>query len=353
MRPGERTWPTAPRCLWRWLASDRTCWPECLITPLLIQTIRRVPSWAVWIDEHQRQQAATSVWSRPAQRGVPGYGPEDRARLVSVCVSVHQPAPDRTLAVWLDSSPDLSCTNSTRGYWVDAEHQPTDLAVGGSNPSRRATNIPAQRPCSRVAEHSETAGLRPNCDPVGGHSRHRCDPLRPPWPLPDSASPRGSTRRQQRSATAAACGRPVGVQPRPRCAARGGRRRLELRRWGAASAAALASRWAWRRLSSPGMWFGTGCPSATLLAGLIWARGAMLTLRARGAYPSSAGWRITAGHAPSGSGAARPSGALRAIDSCGASALLADLRSAPPAAVITACPGYHPGDVVGSRLVRV
>jgi hypothetical protein len=57
---------------------------------------------------------------------------------VAVRMAVHQPAPDRTLAGWLDSTPDLSCTNSTLAHCVDAEHQPTDLAVGGSNPSRPA-----------------------------------------------------------------------------------------------------------------------------------------------------------------------------------------------------------------------
>jgi hypothetical protein len=43
-----------------------------------------------------------------------------------------------------------------------------------------------------------------------------------------------------------------------------------------------------------------------------------------------------------GSGAARPSGALRAIDPCGTAAFLADLRSAPRAAAIPTCPGGHP-----------
>jgi hypothetical protein len=43
---------------------------------------------------------------------------------------------------------------------VDVEHQPTDLAVGGSNPSRRATITAAQPPYDRVAD------LRgaPDCD---------------------------------------------------------------------------------------------------------------------------------------------------------------------------------------------
>jgi hypothetical protein len=53
------------------------------------------------------------------------------AREMSVPLSVHQPVPDRTLAVWLDSTPDLSCTDSTQAYCVDGEHQPTDLVVGG------------------------------------------------------------------------------------------------------------------------------------------------------------------------------------------------------------------------------
>ena len=48
---------------------------------------------------------------------------------VSVCVSAHQPSSDRTLAVWLDSAPDLSCNDSTQGNCVDAEHQATDLVL--------------------------------------------------------------------------------------------------------------------------------------------------------------------------------------------------------------------------------
>src|SRR4029450_4363272 len=30
---------------------------------------------------------------------------------------------------WLDSAADPSSTNSTQAYWVDGEHQPTDLAA--------------------------------------------------------------------------------------------------------------------------------------------------------------------------------------------------------------------------------
>ena len=49
---------------------------------------------------------------------------------MAVRVAVHQPVPDRTRAVQLDSAPDLSCTDSTRAHYVDVEHQPTDLAGG-------------------------------------------------------------------------------------------------------------------------------------------------------------------------------------------------------------------------------
>ena len=46
---------------------------------------------------------------------------------LAVRVAVHQPPLDRTLAVWLDSAPDLSCTDSTQDYWVDVEHQPNGV----------------------------------------------------------------------------------------------------------------------------------------------------------------------------------------------------------------------------------
>jgi hypothetical protein len=41
------------------------------------------------------------------------------AQAVVVRVAVHQPSPDRTQAVWLDSAHDLSSTDSTQEYPVD------------------------------------------------------------------------------------------------------------------------------------------------------------------------------------------------------------------------------------------
>jgi hypothetical protein len=46
-----------------------------------------------------------------------------------------------TVRYWLDSTLDLTCTDRTQDYAVDAEHQPTDLAVGGSSPLRRAASL--------------------------------------------------------------------------------------------------------------------------------------------------------------------------------------------------------------------
>jgi hypothetical protein len=88
---------------------------------------------------------------------------------VSVRVSVHQPVPDRTPAVWLDSAADLSSANSTQAYWVDGDHQPTDLAVGGSNPSRRAkrsSEAIRQGEFGRVLQRqSLSAKAAIHCDP--------------------------------------------------------------------------------------------------------------------------------------------------------------------------------------------
>jgi hypothetical protein len=48
---------------------------------------------------------------------------------MAVRVAVHQPLPDKALAVWLDSTRDLSSTNGTQAHSVDVEHQATDLTA--------------------------------------------------------------------------------------------------------------------------------------------------------------------------------------------------------------------------------
>jgi hypothetical protein len=75
---------------------------------------------------------------------------------VSVSVSVHEPVPDRTLAISLDLAPDLSCTDSIQDHYMDVDHQPTDLAVG--------VRIPRGAP-----RHRRSAGVSPLTNPRPGH----------------------------------------------------------------------------------------------------------------------------------------------------------------------------------------
>ena len=117
-----------------WVAEDSA--PRHLIIRLIIHTIRRDPSGSIWIDE------ASNV-----------------------------------------SSPDRSGADQ-----IDTEHQATDLAVGGSNPSRRATITAAQRPCDGIAVSCRAARLRPSCTTLAG-SPKVTPPARPvraavAWPLP-------------------------------------------------------------------------------------------------------------------------------------------------------------------------
>jgi hypothetical protein len=70
-------------------------------------------------------RCSTRTFPLSATREAIGY-------VVSVSVSVHEPLPDRTLAISLDLAPDLSCTDSLQDHCLDVDHQPTDLAVGSS-----------------------------------------------------------------------------------------------------------------------------------------------------------------------------------------------------------------------------
>jgi hypothetical protein len=45
---------------------------------------------------------------------------------------------DPTGSVWTDEASNVSRPDLSGADQIDAEHQATDLAVGGSNPSRRA-----------------------------------------------------------------------------------------------------------------------------------------------------------------------------------------------------------------------
>jgi hypothetical protein len=78
-------------------------------------------------------------WTRPR-------GPEPRhmTRLVErlacliIRLIIQTILLDRSGSVWIDEAPNLSRSEPSGPDQIDAEHQPTDLAVGGSNPFRRA-----------------------------------------------------------------------------------------------------------------------------------------------------------------------------------------------------------------------
>jgi hypothetical protein len=108
-------------------------------------------------DPAHPQQAALTERMRELGllRIANGRWPPCRACVVAVRVAVHQPAPDRTQAVWLDLAPDLSSTNSTQAYCVDVEHQPTDLALWGSGAREVAAGYrPSRSRIFRVSRSS-------------------------------------------------------------------------------------------------------------------------------------------------------------------------------------------------------
>jgi hypothetical protein len=83
-------------------------------------------------------------------------------------VSVHQPSPDGTLAIWLDSIHDLSCIDSTQNYCVDAEHQPKDVPLeAGSRlaPKHHILDRCAGEPECRLDTARDSAAARPHHPP--------------------------------------------------------------------------------------------------------------------------------------------------------------------------------------------
>ena len=69
-------------------------------------------------------------------------GPEglraDRLTCLIIRLIIQTIRRDRSGSVWIDDAPDVSSPDPSGANQADVEHQATDLAVGGSNPSRRA-----------------------------------------------------------------------------------------------------------------------------------------------------------------------------------------------------------------------
>src|SRR5215204_525307 len=89
---------------------------------------------------------------------------------------------DRSGSVWIDDPSNVSRPDRSGADQIDAEHQATDLAVGGSNPSRRA-KCAGQRYCSKGSREAPDsrliipAAMRVAIDAVRPTSRER--PARP------------------------------------------------------------------------------------------------------------------------------------------------------------------------------
>jgi hypothetical protein len=132
-------------------------------------------------------------WRRPHKQATRTAGPsravlsrEHMTRLVErlifliIRLIIQTIRRNRTRSVWIDEASNVSRPDPSGADQIDAEHQAMDLAVGGSNPSRRATISPAQRPCHGVAACCGAAGLRPNCTPSAGTPNTAaipCDPI--------------------------------------------------------------------------------------------------------------------------------------------------------------------------------
>ena len=99
----------------------------------------------VWID-HQIQNLVP--WADVAPRMA-----RQRPRRLIIRLIIQTIRRDRTGAVWTDEAPNVSRPDPTGADQTDAEHQATDLAVGGSNPSRRAI-FPVQHGSSRRSSPS-------------------------------------------------------------------------------------------------------------------------------------------------------------------------------------------------------
>jgi hypothetical protein len=102
---------------------------------------------------------------------------EDSAsRGLIIRLIIHSIRLGRSGSVWTDEALNVSRPDRSGPDQIDAEHQATDLAVGGSNPSRRAQR-PRSRPRSRPGSRL-TAAVAPGlgagelCARLEGH-RHR------------------------------------------------------------------------------------------------------------------------------------------------------------------------------------
>ena len=97
-----------------------------------------------------RRSTRCGAWTQGTARvvaSVPWFAHEDPASRRLIIQTIRR---DPYGSLWTDGAPNLSRVDPSGADQIDAEHQATDLAVGGSNPSRRAKRA-AQRCCSKIS----------------------------------------------------------------------------------------------------------------------------------------------------------------------------------------------------------
>jgi hypothetical protein len=110
----------------------------------------------VWIDHHIQ---ILVPWAVVAPRMA-----RQRPRRLIIRLIIQTIRRDPSGSVWTDEASNVSRPDRSGADQIDADHQATDLAVGGSNPSRRA-------------HHCSSAALWQGRSPVSllGHGHGQCN----------------------------------------------------------------------------------------------------------------------------------------------------------------------------------
>jgi hypothetical protein len=119
---------------------------------------KRMPS----TDRRRAPQAtapAAVLWDRALNPDLELHS-TSACELCLPCLIIRTIGRDPSGSVQIDEASNVSRPDRSGADQSDVEHQDTDLAVGGSNPSRRATISAAQRPCEGIADRSRVARRR-------------------------------------------------------------------------------------------------------------------------------------------------------------------------------------------------
>ena len=180
---------------------------------------RRRPTSASPADQADQYpgRAAPERRRRPSTRGLatsrlrPGSWPPQELLVLRIRSSVGCALIIQTIllypsgAVWTDEPPNASSPDPSGADQIDAEHQATDLAVGGSNPSRRAKRA-GQRHCSKGIREAPDSGLIIPCRHAARNRRGTADePGATRAPVPDGLDARWRPGRRARAALPDRC----------------------------------------------------------------------------------------------------------------------------------------------------